>query len=316
MKIFIHPHTDNQFKVCWICPRTELIIKEGLSKLPQVELVDSELAADFVIFHHVPQYGGQKSFELINKVNPKKLIVIDSIDEQDEYFLPEITRDSCLLYFKRSLYYQKPKEAEDGICKPSFSYKNPPGDKVLFDWDYAILEGFIQSSKYKDIDIGCYLRPSCDFRNFILRMMNFYKSSLNKKHLIHVGEISNGSRSIGKEVYFDEKYFDALARTKIVVSSGPAKWKGCSRASEAFANRCLYMSNEAYTGMSHPPQVWRHWIKINPYNALECITLFEGLLEQPDFLNHIANDGHEHAMKYHTAKARMQYVLDKIEENS
>src|SRR3954463_3275661 len=98
MKIFIHPHTQNNFQVKWSCPRTELIIEEGFRKT-DVELVDSESSADFVIWHHVPQNHGQKSFDIINKINPKKLIVIDSIDENDQFFVPELSPDRYFLYF-------------------------------------------------------------------------------------------------------------------------------------------------------------------------------------------------------------------------
>lgn len=299
MKILIHPHTTNNFQVQWCCPRTELIVLEGLMQLDEVELVDNEREADYVIWHHVPQNNGEKSFELINRIDPKKLIVIDSIDENDQWFLPELDPNRYFLYFKRS------------ICKT-----NSYGEKTQielqerqFPWDYAILKGMCYKRDEKQIDIGCYLRPSCTFRILVLQAMQALNYP-NKR----VGEISSGSRSIGTEVYFDDMYFLHLQTTKIIVSSGPFGWTGCSRPSEAFANYCLYMSNEAYEYMPNKPENEVHWFKINPLDPYSIYSALEFYLRYPESLNAVAERGHEYAMQYHTSKARMEYVIGKIKQ--
>lgn len=302
LKIFINPHTNNNFQVKWSCPRTELIISEGLSKIAGVELVDSELSADYVIWHHVPQNHGQKSFDLINQVNPKKLIVIDSIDENDQWFLSSLSPDKYFLYFKRSLI----KVDQQG------NRSRIPTIERQYPWDYAILDNFIQPPVEKEIDIGCYLRHSCLYRSLVLNMMSQFPHR-NK----YVGQVSSGSRSDQNgKVYFDPTYFEYLAKTKIAVSSGPHQWCGDSRGAEAVANKCLYMSNEFFDLMPNPPISGQHWIKFNPLDTDELYNELQFLLIYPRFIKEISENGYERCMKYHTSKARMQYVLQKIEENA
>lgn len=307
MKIYIHPHSDSphgdwsdkSFKVCWCCPRTELIIKQGLSKIPDIKLVDNEKDSDYIIWHHVPQYAGSKSFKLINRINPKKLIVIDSIDENNEYFVEDFQSSSYFLYFKRSLlaidkHGQKQEKAVPARCFP---------------WDYAILDGFLFPQQEKTIDIGCYLRPSCYNRSLALYLMKKF----NHPNSV-IGEVSSGSRSDGRTVYYDRTYFDYLAKTKIVVSSGPYAWTGCSRPSEAFANKCLYLADEAYRLMPNPPIEHDHWLQWSPSIPDSLYEMLDFALTNPAIAKTIAFDGYNHARQYHSSEARMKYVMEKIKE--
>ena len=302
MKIFIHPHTNNNFQVKWCCPRTELIIQEGLSKIPEVELVDSELQADFVILHHVPQNHGQKSFDLINKINPKKLIVVDSIDEQNEYFVEEFNPNNYFLYFKRSIVDVDP---------PTGNRTKRKLPERCFGWDYAILNEFIQPIKNKNIDIGCYLRPSCVWRNVVLNWMHSFHYP-NKK----IGAVSSGSRSYGLDVYFDSQYFEHLAKTKILVHASPFGWYGCSRTWEALANQCCLISNEFYDTLPNPLVPDEHYLKFNPVSRYDLYDKIFEVIYNENKLKEIAEKGHAYALNYHTAEARVKYILEKIEENS
>lgn len=307
MKIYLHPHSDfnspywqdKTFKVCWCCPRTELIIKQGLSKIPDIKLVDNEKDSDYVIWQHVPQYAGNKSFKLINRIDPKKLIVIDSIDENNEYFVENFNSSSYFLYFKRSI-----------LQLDKFGNKNKLDlPERCFPWDYAILDGFLFPEQEKTIDIGCYLRQSCYNRSLALYLMKKF----NHPNSI-VGEVSSGSRSNGQTVYYDPVYFNHLAKTKIIVSSGPYAWTGCSRPSEAFANKCLYLADEAYRFMPNAPIDGEHWLKWSPQIP---DTLYEKLnfaLENTAIAKTIAFDGYNHARKHHSSEARMKYVVEKIKE--
>jgi hypothetical protein len=306
MKIFIHPHTDVDFKVCWICPRTELMVLEGLQEIPEVELVDSELSADFVIWHHVPQNAGQKDYYLVNKVDQKKLIVIDSIDEHDQYFVQDFNPDNYFLYFKRSIV----KTDHNGTRTPI------PLIERQFPWDYGILNGFIQKPpNIKDIDVGVYLRHSCAFRNLVIEHMISW-AGLNKGIYQYViGPVNSGSRSIGKEVYFDKEYFEYLRRTKVVISSGPFGWVGDSRGAEAIANYCIYMSNELWDYMPYAPVPGRHYMRFNPLSREDLYTKLQILLDAPDeTLTYSVNLTYDFCIKYHSSKARMQYIIDKIKE--
>jgi len=307
MKLFIYPHIQ-PYEIKWTCPRTELILNEGFAKIPGVTLVDNGHEADFIIFHHVPQYKGQKSFELINKVDPKKLIVIDSIDENNEYFLPELNPDRYFLYFKRSMV-----KVDNNVrtVLPFVDRQYP--------WDYAILDGFYQPEQEKTIDVGCYLRDSCYYRSLILQYMYHWQSKNPKCNSV-VGPVSDGSRSNNDgQVVFDKTYFDYLAKTKIIVSSGPYGWRGDSRGGEAVANKCLYMSNEFYDLMPNPPINGQHFVKFNPLNPQE---LFDSLayllypLPECIRIKDVAEAGYIHCRDYHSSEARCRYILEKIEENN
>jgi hypothetical protein len=302
MKIFIHPHTTNDFQIKWCCPRTELMVLEGLQDIPEVELVDCESAADFVIWHHVPQNSGQKDYCLINKIDPKKLVVIDSIDENNEYFVQDFNPNNYFLYFKRSIV----KTDQSGNRTPI------PLLERQFPWDYGILKGF-QFPKIEDnikpIAIGVYLRPSCEFRVAVLQYMSKW-AERNKQYYSIIGPVSNGSRSVDKTVYFDPIYFEYLARTKIIVSCGPFGWCGDSRGAEAIANKCVYISNELWDYMPNAPVDGEHWIKFNSLWDLD--SKIQDLLLHNRKRIRITHFGYEHAMAYHTSKARMQYIINKI----
>lgn len=313
MKIFIYPHI-NPYEVKWTCPRTELIINEGFSKIPEVEIVNDASAADYIIWHHVPQYRNEKSFAFINRINPKKLIVIDSIDECDQYFLPELSSDRYFLYFKRSLI----KVDQQG------NRSKIPTIERQYPWDYAILDGFKYNpgegfTILKDIDVGCYLRNSCNYRYAtMINTYNWANSKRSQGYHVHLGEVSNGSRSdqSGKVTY-DQTYFNYLARTRIVVSSGPYGWCGDSRGAEAVANKCLYFSNEFFDLMPYPPQDLVHWMKFNPFDGSQLSSYLHSILNwKRSVLKSFVETGYEHCMKYHTSKARCKYILEKIEENN
>jgi hypothetical protein len=306
VKIFIHPHTTNDFKTCWICPRTELMVLEGLQDIPEVELVDSESAANFVIYHHVPQDGGRKDYRLVNQVDPKKLVVIDSVDENNEYFVQDFNPDSYFLYFKRSI-----------VQTDQLGNRTPiPLAERQFPWDYGILKGFVQQvPTERDIDVGVYLRPSCAFRNTVLEYMTDWRWHKQKNYKCIVGPINSGSRSVGKEVYFDKEYFEYLCRTWVIVSSGPFRWIGDSRGAEAIANYCIYMSNELWDYMPHAPIPGRHYMKFNPLDRKDLYEKLQFILDIPkDVLNINISETRNFCLRYHSSCARMQYVIDKIKE--
>lgn len=302
MKIYIHPHTENNFQVKWSCPRTELLISEGLSKIKDIILVNSVSEADYVIWHHVPQNYGVKSFDIINTIPAEKLIIIDSIDENDQWFLPELDPNKYFLYFKRSIVK---------LTGTGYHEKIPLLERQ-FPWDYAILDHFYHPRWSKTIDIGCYLRPSCYYRSIVLRTMQSINYS--DQLVVKIGQVSDGSRSIHNHVYFDPVYFEYLAQTKIVVCSGPFGWTGCSRPAEALANKCVYLSNECMSYMPNAPENNKHWVKIDPNEPRTIFFNLQVLLAEPEMIKYIAEEGYKHAKTYHSSKARMQYVIEKIKE--
>ena len=98
LKVYIIPHPTEGFNYYWTCPRGEYIVESGLSQLENVQLVNHPNLADIFILDYVPHNKGIKTTELIDQYNTKKLVVIDWIDEPDQYLC-----NKYFLYFKRSL---------------------------------------------------------------------------------------------------------------------------------------------------------------------------------------------------------------------
>lgn len=295
MKLFLAPLPNNAYSA-YTCPRTRHLIRQGLSKL-NVEIVELEDSADFIIFDYVPHEGTKKYYkDNILKYNPKKLIVIDNSDEPDVLYTEEY-----YAYFKRSLFNTN-QDYTRSECE--LSKRNN-----IFWFDYAILDEFIKEPVEKSIDVGCYLRPSCGFRSYILQLCN----NLNIKNKV-VGEVSSGSRHIDFNIYTDDTYFNYINSTKIIITAQPFGWVSDSRLYEALANRCVVFTDKIYINHNNKFIDKKHIFEYEFNNtSLQNMidSLFE-LLQNEQKIKEISNESYEFAVQHHSSKARMQYVLETI----
>jgi hypothetical protein len=303
MKIFIAPHPTDGFEVKWTCPRGEYIIRKGLEDLQQqsdLQVVDSADKADFVFWIYRPHYKHQKSRELIYQYDPKKLVVIDWTDEPDE-----MHTDRFFAYFKRSWVYP---QYDNGLCVSKFSVERP---KRMFPFAYCCLPEFEYPEELeRDIDVGCYLRPSDPNRQWILYTLQKFLPQCNIKYWL--GPVNNDSRSNGKKVFVSEEYIKMLKRTKIVVTCNPTGWEGDTRTWEALSNGCCVLVDKMFTPYNNKPYTWEHLVEYQIGDQYSLINKIEYLIKNIDKQQQIAKDGYQLVKKYHTPQAKIQYVLNTI----
>ncbi len=137
---------------------------------------------------------------------------------------------------------------------------------------------------------------------------------MNRKHYYgdvkcHFEEVSEGSRSVGSNVYVDDVYFEYLGNTKINVTCNPTWWVGDSRLWESLASGCLTICDYMDIPNLTLPDVIH-------YNMDETMFFFHKTVKKYasnlKLAEEIAKAGQEYALKYHTSAARMKDVVDKI----
>ncbi len=299
MRIFLAPLPKNANYI-YTCPRTRHMIRQGLAKIPEVEIVELESSADFVIFDYVPHDGKNKYVkDELRNYHPNKLVVIDNSDEHNIFYT-----DEYFLYFKRSLW-----ETEGFHRKLSPSAKR---EKVQW-FDYGILDEFLYPFVEKKVNFGCYLRPSCSWRATLINWIN--QSNLPEKY---VGEASKASRSQGFEADFDEEYLKALASTSVVFTCQPTGWVSDTRLYEALANRCFVFTDKIYIQHDYPFIHNQHLIEydLSASGMYQLKHHIQFILDYPSLVGQMANEGYNHAIQHHSSLARMKYVIGKIKDYS
>lgn len=303
MKIYIIPYPDKGFNYFWCCPRGTEIVRRGLFNLPNVSLVDNPDNADYIFHSYVPHYNGQKSSEIISKYDPSKLVIIDWTDEP-EYIL----YDKYYAYFKRSWVFPH-KDGRSNIVKSKYSVNRPIN---MFPFWYGIMPEFsYKSDLEKVIDVGCYLRDTCQNRRWVINTVwNICQKLKSQGYICHIGPVSNETRSIKEKTYFDDKYLSFLQKTKIVVTCNPTDWEGDSRLWEAIANKCLVLVDKLYVPYNKPLS------NVVQYNIGDSNELEEKLLyylQNDLYRKERAQLSYDDGMKYHIEKARMKYVIKTLE---
>jgi len=297
MKLFFIPLPKNANPI-YTCPRTRHMIRQGLAKIPEVEIVENKTSADFYVLDYVPHDGELKyNKDCLIDYDFKPLIVIDNSDEHDVFYT-----DDYHLYFKRSLWV-----TEGYHRKPS-----PSAKRSRVHWfDYGVLDEFIRPSVNKNIECACYLRPSCKWRSHLIYF-------LQQQQIVDtLGTPSNASRSTGFDASFDEVYFDYLTRTKLLYTCQPYGWVSDSRLYEALANKCLVFTDKIYIQHDYPFVHQEHLIEYNisQIGLNELVHNWHFLvIEKSSDTAKIAEEGHKYALAYHSSKARMQYTIKTIKD--
>lgn len=309
MNIFLAPHPTEGFNYFWTCPRGEAIVRQGLAKLPEVRIVDSEMEADFVFWDYVPHNREVKTRELIDQYDPDKLVVIDWVDEFDW-----MHTDRFFAYFKRSWVYPQNPVNSPGVNPYKYVVQRPTN---MFPFAYAVMDEFLQRAathkKPRNIDFACYLRPTCPNRIEALQTSLTVAKNLHAVgKRVHVGPVNEASRSVGANTYFDPTYFDALSRTKIVVTCNPTWWEGDSRTWEALAASCLVFVDLMSTPLPNPLKSYEHLINYFPTLPHWMSNDIFYYAKHEDEAAEIAKKGRDWAIQYHSSEARMRYVIDTL----
>ena len=123
------------------------------------------------------------------------------------------------------------------------------------------------------------------------------------------GDVNSGGREI------NEVYFNSMRRAKIVVTCNPSHWEGDFRTFEALASGALVFVDEMYTPHPRPFVDGEHVVV---YDNSDPEAFFEKLdyyLSHPQEAQKLAAAaGLRHALRYHRAVSRLDFVLRSAHE--
>ena len=296
LKIFIIPHPPDYY-FPYSCPRSELSCFQGISQLNDIEITDNPELAHFYLLNYVPHIGQDKYNKSFIQpyLDPTKLIVYDNQDENESYLVNE---NEYLVYFKRSWF-----DLQGQL-------KERPAN--MFPTTYTILDQYLSYPimKHKDrlVDIGVFLRPDSPNRSIILNLFSQVQQA-NRQLNIHVGPVSNGNRSSGDKVSFDNDYFAALGQTKINIHCSPP-WIGDSRFHESISQVCCTFTNTRFDHLPNPYLHDQHIVQYNMNNLEDLMNKVNYYISNPHLVSQVAWAGYLHGLNHWQSKNIMEYVLN------
>lgn len=297
MKVFIIPFPE-QFNYYYFCPRGHEIVLRGLRD-NEVELVNHPDEADYIFLTYVPHHNGIKwDTTDIEQYDSTKIVIIDWVDEPDKLLYTKYHR-----YFKRSLVSGN---MDGNICQT----KHPTFTNIL-PMAYCAMKEFFREEVKKEIDIGCYLRPTCPNRNFTLNS-TLTAINISQPCSYYLGAPSGGSRSMLGELHFDTDYLDMLAKTKLIVTCNPTSWEGDSRLWEALAaGSCVFVDKMF---VNYPDKLidGEHIVEYDVDGTEGLVNKIQYFSKSLAKAQEIAERGKNYVMLCHMPKNRMKYVLENL----
>ena len=266
-----------------------VILKDGVNSHDHLELVSCEEDADYIFFDF-------RDHQSVIKF-PEKTIMIDYSDSQNLY---KNLYNNVFMYFKRS------------VCDKFPSRFHDYGDKNVIPISYIVkkeaTEWHIKPLKERQTDISIFFSTlDQGGRGAIAK---FIKMHFSEEYKIHVGVV--GARGeIGRNT-IQKDYYNTMLNSKIVVTCNPYKWEGDWRLFEALSCSPLVMVDEMITPVRNKFADGEHLIY---YSVRKLDDLFGKIvyyLKNLDESQTIATSGYNHALKYHTAKNRMDEILEEI----
>ena len=266
------------------------ILVDGVNSHDQLELVENEEESDYIFFDF-RNAGNHVQF-------PQKTIMIDYSDSQK---LLKGVYDKVFMNFKRSVCDKFPSRFHDygdkNVIPISYIVKNEATK-----WDIKPLDK-------REIDVSVFFKPSG--RHYRNQISNAIKNNFSKKYKVHTGIL--GECGAAGRVSIQKDYYNAMLNSKIVVTCNPQGWEGDWRLFEALSCCPLVLVDRMITPVKNKFIDGEHLIYYDVDN-------FEHLFRSVDYyLNRIAYDsqliatnGKNHALQYHTAKGRMNEVLEEL----
>ena len=246
-----------------------------------------------------------------------KTIVIDYRDPPHV-----VLKIPCLKYFKRSVVCQKTKKLisykEREVIPLSYSLK----------WQYRDrAAGGKLHEHERDIDISVFIHPAYvrhgveyapdshpgtyrDGRAGHRKVARFIKDSFSDLK-IHVGIC--GQKGGPGRGGFQEKYYNKMLQSKIVVTCNPHRWEGDHRTWEALSSGALVVVDRMLTPTVNPLLDGKHVVFYDLDDLAELKRKLLFYLNTPSARERIAKDGTEFALKYHTASSRVDEILSHLE---
>jgi hypothetical protein len=293
-------------------------LHRGLLAHPAVQLVPTIAGADVIVATACSKWKPRLPG---NFTQHARLALIDWSDKSEKHAAWH-TDTRCRAYFKRSWVLRK-----KGMYVRDV--KHPPHFRPF---SYAVMQEYIDASAVPPgdtdarndmslttktttttttttqqsplVDVGCYLRTDKAGRAWALGVVRAFgkkRSDLN----VHVGAVSQASRSS-----FDNSYFEALRRTRIVVTHNPAGWEGDSRTWEALASGALVFGDRMRTPTPHALVDGEHVVYYD--HDTDGAMLTERLtyyLARPAEARAVALRGQQQALRYHRPVDRVDYIL-------
>ena len=207
--------------------------------------------------------------------------------------------------------------------------------KNIIHLDYGILQSYIDvvpRGMYKDRDtaIFCSLQQGSRLTKTRDIIVNTIKTTdwratgpghggiLNTVTLIYTCSQPRGYRNNPNPPFPNIDwwaiYMHMMARSKIVVTGAAAPRLGDSRTWEAFSSGALIVIDKIDIPMPNPLIAGKHYIKFDFDNIPKTIATIKELLKDKTEREKIAAAGFEHAIKYHSSKTRVAYMMDGIIE--
>ena len=229
---------------------------------------------------------------------PKKTIIVDYNDSTNLF---KGIYEKALLYFKRSVCDKYPSRLHNYGNKNIIPISYPTKDEVT--------KFNIKPLSERGVDIAVFFPLYGQrYRSKISRII---RDNYEKKYNIHTGYLGEngekGRSSIQKE------YYDKILDSKIVVTCNPSSCEGDWRLFEALGCAPLTIVDKMITPVKNRLKDGKHLIYYESKNDL--IKKIDYYIENLDEAEIIATSGYNHVLKYHTAKARIDEMLEEIKNH-
>lgn len=307
-------------KICFVWPWSTEILCEplefytALKNKSNIILVDNFDEADFIFFimdirncMNMPWYNNTVMNEnvlqqIINHKNYEKEIIIDYNDWLDTRNVQDDAFPFVKKYFKRSVV--------DKNTMNLVSYS-----REIIPISYAVRNDYIKYDKENYLNNNDYLYDVCCL---------FDKGGFNTIRGIipHIVDNYNGPKFVGIAVgstdynarYYkiNDKYYDTLKKSKIIVTANPPDWEGDFRLWEALLTGNLVLCDKMVLPhiLKYPLINKKHIVFYE--NPNEIISLINYYVINDDERKRIGNDGREYVLKYHTFSNRLDEILEHL----
>lgn len=238
-------------------------------------------------------------------------------DFKDSQFFETQYLPKCLLYFKCSW--------QDIYIPKEFNNIFPIPLSVLSFYPTIVPSNFY---KIRDFPVTCTLpQADCGYpRDLIVKEVKNADWQFSKGEIGHLtlfyssGWVISSAATLYRSELMPAPpsvnwwyiYMHVLKRTKILFTGVPSGTIGDHRTWEALGSGVLLFTDKIEIEGQQPYIDGVHYIKIDVNDIPKAIKRAKELLMNEAELKKIAEAGFEFSMKYHSSKARMNYVMEEV----
>jgi len=339
----------NKFKIGFFCRNShaDMIIdlfQDALSTHPRVESVDWEWTFTRFGKKILPEVGVRFLIDNITKydlifvelesIPPRrklfddlklwnKIIIYDIKDDQKivdptTYEYSNEYVEKPLLYIKRSWDESWLPANRKNMIPLDFGILNSYLNVIPHDYynirDLSITNTFIQGRRPnvpRDIITHAIKNYDWPIINDEVTQVTLFYSTGYQIGLGHVGYRTE-QNPVPPNINWWYVYMHILSRTKILFTGASHSATGDTRTWEAFSRGPLVFIDQIPIPQSNPMIAGEHYIKIDVSNIENMIKQANELLKDEPGRARIAKAGYDHAVRYHSSQARVNYVMDEI----